>query len=76
MQIDSQWKFAVWLRELKLGLCNNLDGREVGGRLKREGTYVYLGLIHVDVWQKSNRYCKAIINQFKIKKTDYPEVQG
>ena len=25
--------------------------REVGGRFKREGTYVYLMLIHVDVWQ-------------------------
>ena len=24
---------------------------EVGRRFKREGTYVYLGLIHVDVWQ-------------------------
>ena len=24
--------------------------REVGGKLKREGTYVYLWLIHVDVW--------------------------
>jgi len=22
----SQWKFAVWLRELKQGLCNNLEG--------------------------------------------------
>ena len=27
-------------------------GWEVGGRLKREGTYVYLWLIHVVVWQK------------------------
>ena len=26
MQIDGQWEFAVWLRELKLGLCNNLEG--------------------------------------------------
>ena len=33
---DSQWKFAVWLRKLKQGLCINLerwdgvrDGREV-----------------------------------------------
>ena len=46
--------FAVWLRELKQGLCNNLEGgmgREMGGRFKREGTYVYLWLIHVDVWQ-------------------------
>jgi len=25
-KIDSQWKFAVWLRELKPGLCNNLEG--------------------------------------------------
>ena len=24
----------------------------VGGRFKRQGTYVYLWLIHVDVWQK------------------------
>ena len=35
-------------------------GWEVGGRFKREGTYVYLWLIHVDVWQQSNQYCKAI----------------
>ena len=25
---------------------------EVGGRFEREGTYVYLWLTHVDVWQK------------------------
>ena len=24
---DSQWEFAVWLRELKLGLCDNLEKR-------------------------------------------------
>ena len=23
---------------------------EMGGRLKREGTYIYLWLIHVDIW--------------------------
>ena len=28
----------------------------VGGRLKREGTCIYLWLIHVDVWQKAARY--------------------
>ena len=31
-KIDSQWKFAMWLRKLKPGLCINLegwDGREV-----------------------------------------------
>ena len=27
-------------------------GREIGGRFKRKGVYVYLWLIHVDVWQK------------------------
>ena len=42
-------------------------GREVGGRFKREGTYVYLWLIHVDVWQKPSQYCKVIILQLKTK---------
>ena len=38
-KIDCQWKFAVWLRKLKWGLCINLegwdgpgDGREVQKR--------------------------------------------
>ena len=35
-------------------------------KLKREGTYVYLWLIHVDIWQKPTQYCKAIILQLKI----------
>ena len=39
---------------------------EVGGRFKREGAYVYLWLIHVDVWQKPTQHCKAIILQLKI----------
>ena len=34
-----------------------------------EGTYVYLWLIHVDVWQKLTQHCKAVIHQLKIKKT-------
>ena len=25
-KIDSQWEFAVWLRELKPGLCSHLEG--------------------------------------------------
>ena len=41
---------------------------KVGGRFKREGTYVYLWLIHVDAWQKPTQYCKAIILQLKINK--------
>ena len=42
-------------------------GWEVGGRVKRKGMYVYLWLIHVDVWQKPAQYYKAIILQLKIK---------
>ena len=48
----SQEEFAVWVRKLKQGLCVNLevwDGREMGGRFKREGIYVYPWLIHVEV---------------------------
>ena len=41
-------------------------GRE--GGVKREGTYVYLWLIHVDVWRKPTQYRKAIILPFKINK--------
>ena len=33
------------------------------GGFRREGTYVYLWLTHVDVWQTPTRYCKAIILQ-------------
>ena len=40
-------------------------GWEVVGRFKREGTYVYLWLIHADVWQKPTLYYKAIILQLK-----------
>ena len=43
------------------------NGREMGGRLKREGTHVHLWLMPVDVCQKSNQYYKAIINQLKKK---------
>ena len=63
--------FAVWLRELKPVLCDNLEGWDgvgEGRRLKREGTYVYLWLIHVDIWQKPTQYCKAILLELKINK--------
>ena len=36
----------------------------MGGRLKREGMYVYLELIHVVVQQKPTQHYKAIIIQF------------
>ena len=51
-KIDSQWEFSVCLRELKWGSVSTYRGgmgREIGGSFKREGTYVYLWLIHVQV---------------------------
>ena len=36
-------------------------GREVGGEFKRQETYVYLWLIHVDVQQKPSQYCNIVI---------------
>ena len=45
----------------------------MGRRFKREETYVYLWLIHVDVWKKPTHYCKAIILQLKINKMSVPE---
>ena len=41
--------------------------REMGGRFKREGIYVYLWLIHVEVLQKTTKFCKAIFLQLKNK---------
>ena len=42
-------------------------GRKVGGQVKREGIYVYLRLIHADVWQKPAQFCKSVILQLKNK---------
>ena len=44
------------------------DLLEVGVSFQKEGTYVYLWLIHVDVWQKLSQHCKAIIFQLKLNK--------
>ena len=43
-KIDSQLEFAVWLRELKLGLCNNLErwGGDEGGKEGKEGGDIYI----------------------------------
>ena len=40
-------------------------GREMGGKFKGEGIYVYLWLIHVEVELKTPKFCKAIIIKFK-----------
>ena len=43
--VNMQWESALCYRELSPLLCDNLegwDGWEVGGRINREGTWVYL----------------------------------
>ena len=40
-------------------------GREMGGVFRREGAWVSLWLIIVNVWQKTTKFCKAIILQLK-----------
>ena len=42
-----------------------VTGRETGGRFKRDGTYVYLWLIHAEVGWKTAKFYKAIILQLK-----------
>ena len=49
-------------------LCQPRGVDAVGGRreVQEEGDiYIHLWLIHVDVWHKPTRYCKAIILQSK-----------
>ena len=51
-KIDSQWEIAVWLRNSNRGSVSSERGgrgREMGEKLKREGLYVYLWLIRVEV---------------------------
>ena len=51
-----------------LVLHDYLEGWDtVGGRFKKEGTYVCLWLIHIDVWQKPTQYYKAVILQLTKK---------
>ena len=58
--------------ELKSGTLLEPRGVEWGGSweegIKREDTYIYLWLIHVDIRQKPTQYCKAIILQLKFLK--------
>ena len=64
-----RWEEEYW--NTYITLCKktawgNLLWDAVGGRFEREGTYVYLWSIHVDVWQKPTQHCKAFIFQLKI----------
>ena len=51
----------------ELVLYSNPEGEEGGGRgIQREGTHVYLWLIHSDVWQKPSQYCRVNYPPIKI----------
>ena len=48
LYVDSEWEFAIDAGNPKLVLSDNLEAWDSMGD-GREGTYVYLWLIHVDV---------------------------
>ena len=48
-KLHSQWEFAVWLRELKQGLSDNLEGRDgegVSGGRRHGCTYDWFLLMY------------------------------
>ena len=57
---DSQ--FCCMTQVTQIGTQYQPRGLERGenGRFKKEGTQVYLWLIHVDIWQKTAKFCKAV----------------
>ena len=52
--------------------CHESNFNQIAASNKlNEGTYVYLCLIHVAIWQKPTKFCKATIlqiNKFKKNK--------
>ena len=62
-KMDSQWNLLYDSGNLHWG---SVTIYRVGRRFKKKRTYIYLWVIHVDVWQKLNQYCKTIILQLKI----------
>ena len=69
-KIESWWEFDVWLRELKPGPSDNLEGWDGvgGGREVQEegGICIFMADSYTDIQQKPTQYCKAIILQLKI----------
>ena len=66
-----QWEFAVWHKELNPALCDNLEWWDGvgGGREVYEGyLYVYLWLIHVDIWQTLARTKQLSSNKTFLKR--------
>ena len=69
-KIDSQREFAVWLRELWQRLLINLegwDGEGDGREVQKEGDICISMADSCWVWQKTAKFCKAVILQLKNK---------
>ena len=67
-KIDSHWEFAILLREHKQGFCNNLEGQDGEGNRKEveEGGGICTPVTDsCDIWQKTTKFCEAIIIQLK-----------
>jgi len=67
---DQKWEFAVWHRKASVLWQLRRMGwavrwRGAGGSFGRKRTYVYLWLIHVDVWERPTQYWRAIILQLR-----------
>ena len=68
-KIDSQWEFAVGLRNSPRGSVSTTRGwmgREMGGKFEREGVYVYLWLIQVEFDIKQQNSVKQLSFNKKI----------
>ena len=61
-KIDSQWEFAICLRTPCQPGGVGWGGRWEGG-LRGRGHRVHLWVIHADIWQKTTKFCKAIVLQ-------------
>ena len=71
-EFASQWEFAVWLRELKRGLCNNLEGWDGEGDGKEAWKWGDMGAPIADsCWclTENNKILKS--NYSSIKKKEY-----
>ena len=59
-KIDSQWEFAVWLREFKPGLCNNLEGWGGEGGSRGRGYMYTYGWFILMFDRKQQNYVKQL----------------
>ena len=68
-KIESQWEFAIWLKELKLGLGNILegwDGEEGGRDVHVEG----------DMGKPMADSCWCLVETNTILKSNYPSIKN